>query len=625
MEGFKYLSKKSLNLVEVDSFHSDHERPPSPRDCATDIKAIPLPAAFPKIDESKTLPLVREIGVKAFIVYLSEQLGLKDYKTSLLQFWFLDILTDIVWRAQDEYQFPDEHQKSILEWVFFVFDLIRCFFNIAPHLNLSRKKLFKIFEEALSVAEDYIESGCKKLPVPEELFAIDSPESEEQEESEVNLESDEEDNVSAASTSTSNSTEKKTNSYLAIKDEEMFKYFKLPAKKCEWDDDNDCLSSSVGTASEDEVSLIVVPSGSDVAHEQPSEDEEDLDFYKPDMRVPSRFLDNSDVESSHVSFDSISNEESIHSQPPEWMAKPRKEPKDPCPSLIIHTQESVEEEEADNIKKKEEDIVQAWFDYHIWQQRIENMADPKKGAIFETTPSNVVNGQPEDDSEEEKGRLSNILYYLDIEDDAVREMKQNMFVNTCALMAIKQFVYDYFYSNFQFALIKTACSYTHYLITQQMAENWDIPKRFNGDFKRPAPKKPKKRKPEKKKKDKKKDKSSKKSKKDKKSGKSSKSTKSKSKKEKGKKEKKPKGPTREEKAEMLRMQREQARLEEERRLAEENRRFMFPLTDAATDEFFENIFENWVKPKKKEKGKGKGKGKDKSSKKSSKSSKKGKK
>nr|CAI5854949.1 unnamed protein product [Callosobruchus analis] len=517
----KYLSKKSLKLVQVDSFHSDHERPPSPRNCTADIEAIALPPTFPKIDQSKTLPLVREIGVKAFIEYLSEQLGLKDYKVSLLQFWFLDILTDIIWRAQDEYQFPDEHQKSILEWIFFVFDLIR-----SPHLNLDRKELFKIFEEALSVAEDYIESGCKRLPVPEELFAIDSPE--EQKDSEVVVESDEEDKVSSASSITLNSIEKKTNSYLAIKTEETFEYFKLPEKKCEWDDDDDCLSSSIGTASEDEVSLVVAASGSNVAHEESLEDDIDLDFYKPDMRVPSRFLNNSEEESAQMSFESISNEESLHSQAPEWSAKPRKGPKDPCPSLIIHTlQESVEEEEADNVKKKEEEVLQAWFDYHIWQLRIKNMADPKVGAIFETTSSNMDTGQPEGDAEEEKRRLSNISYYMNIEDDAVRQLKQNIFVNTCVLMAIKQFVYDYFHKNFQFSLIKTACSYTHYLITQDLAEEWNVPKLFKGDFKRPTPKKPKKPKPEKKKKDKKKDKSSKKSKKDKKSGKSSKSSKSK--------------------------------------------------------------------------------------------------
>ncbi|VEN50705.1 unnamed protein product, partial [Callosobruchus maculatus] len=517
----KYLSRKSLKLVEVDSFHSGYERPPSPRDCTTDIEAISLPTTFPKIDQSKTLPIVREVGVKAFIVYLSEQLGMNHYKTSLLQFWFLDVLTDVIWRAQDEFQFPDEHQKSILEWMSFVFDLIR-----SPHLNLGRKQLFKIFEEALSVAEDYIESGCKKLPVPEELFAIDSPE--EREESEVISESDGEDKSSSASSVTINAGNQ-TNSYLAIKTEEMFDYFKLPEKKCAWDDDDDdCLSSSVGTASEDEVSLVVAPSESDVAHEESVDDEIELDFYKPDMRIPSRFLNTTEEQTAQISFDSVSNEESEHSHPPQWMAQPRKVPIDPCPSLIIPThRESVEEEEAYNLKNKEEETLQAWFDYHIWQLRIENMADPRKGAVFETTSSNMVTSQTERDSEEEKRRLSNIAYYMNIEDDAVLQMKQNMFVNTCVLMAIKQFVYDYFHKNFQFALIKTACSYTHYLVTQQITEEWDIPKLFKGDFKRPTPKKPKKPKPEKKKKDKKKDKSSKKSKKDKKSGKSTKSSKSK--------------------------------------------------------------------------------------------------
>ncbi|CAH2012353.1 unnamed protein product [Acanthoscelides obtectus] len=244
------------------------------------------------------------------------------------------------------------------------------------------------------------------------------------------------------------------------------------------------------------------------------------------------------------------------------------------------------------------------------------MADPSKGSIFDSTSIDTLT---ESVSQEER-RLSNI-YQMNVEDDNVRQMRQNMFVNTCVLLAIKEFMYDYFYSNFQFALIKTACSYTHYLVTQNLTDEWNIPKLFRGEFKRPAPKKPKKTKLEKKKQDKKEKKKDKGSKKDKKSSKSKKSKDSKGKKKESKEGNKPGGLTKEEKAEMLRLQREQARLEEEQRIAATNRQFLFPLTDAATDEFFEGVFENWVKPKKKEK---RTKGKDKGSQKSSKSSKKGK-
>ncbi|KAJ8985973.1 hypothetical protein NQ317_013856 [Molorchus minor] len=88
--------------------------------------------------------------------------------------------------------------------------------------------------------------------------------------------------------------------------------------------------------------------------------------------------------------------------------------------------------------------------------------------------------------------------------------------------------------------------------------------------------------------------------------KSTKGKQKKEKKEKKPKKEKPKKLTKEEKAELARLKKEQERLEEERRKAEENRWFMFPLGEAATDEFFKDVFENWVrveKGKKDKKGK----------------------
>lgn len=66
--------------------------------------------------------------------------------------------------------------------------------------------------------------------------------------------------------------------------------------------------------------------------------------------------------------------------------------------------------------------------------------------------------------------------------------------------------------------------------------------------------------------------------------------------------------TKKEKEELERLRKEQLRIEEELLKIEENKRFMYPLIEAATDELFQDIFENWVKV---DLSKGKGKEKKK--------------
>lgn len=70
------------------------------------------------------IPLIRECGIKRCIEELALYFGCTEYKFNYLQFWFLDILTDCIWRAQDRYEFPPDQQKIILSWILFALDII---------------------------------------------------------------------------------------------------------------------------------------------------------------------------------------------------------------------------------------------------------------------------------------------------------------------------------------------------------------------------------------------------------------------------------------------------------------------------------------------------------------------
>lgn len=83
-----------------------------------------FPQTFPEI-ENINLPVIREKGVKASIEELGEIFDCTDYKFNLIQFWFLDVIADCIWMAQDKYSFPEDIQKTILAWILFAFDLIR--------------------------------------------------------------------------------------------------------------------------------------------------------------------------------------------------------------------------------------------------------------------------------------------------------------------------------------------------------------------------------------------------------------------------------------------------------------------------------------------------------------------
>lgn len=123
----KFLGQTSLRLYQTDeapSYSRGLVPPSSPKEVFFEYTVNSLPDTFPKLRDLR-LPRVRMIGVKASIEMFAQMFKCYEFKLNLLQFWFLDMLTDCLWRAQDEYQFPETQQKVILEWVLYFFKLIR--------------------------------------------------------------------------------------------------------------------------------------------------------------------------------------------------------------------------------------------------------------------------------------------------------------------------------------------------------------------------------------------------------------------------------------------------------------------------------------------------------------------
>lgn len=109
------------NLIAVDIVVP----PPTPSSqFGLEIDFQPLPPKLPDVSDLK-IPLVRKSGIKQCIDILAEYFQCYDYKFNLFQFWFLDIVTDCLWKVQDEFRFPDSLQKTVLEWILFVFDKMR--------------------------------------------------------------------------------------------------------------------------------------------------------------------------------------------------------------------------------------------------------------------------------------------------------------------------------------------------------------------------------------------------------------------------------------------------------------------------------------------------------------------
>ncbi|XP_050505670.1 uncharacterized protein LOC114331115 isoform X2 [Diabrotica virgifera virgifera] len=573
--------------------------PSTPSNLIQDYEVTPVPARLPKLTKN---PWVRKSGVKETIKRLAEVYGCKQFQYNLIQFWFLDFLADCLWRVQDEYQFNEKQQQVVLDWVIFVFNLIR-----APDLKLSRKQLIKIFSEAINVAEHHIETGASSIPPPEELFSVKKLNTGEP--TVIN----EKENESGSGSSICSSLEEKSGhddkSYLAIELDQEIKYYDIPSRICQWDTDDEDLSSSVETMSEDEAIIL-----NESISVQNNVDEKNVDlmyedFYQPDLSTPPRFKESSESSTEITLSSDLVDESSDNSIAEEeqkedanssgWFIPKKKIIDVSCPSKVFDV---IPEEKSE--EQMEDEILKSWYEYHLWQLRIANMNDPNTGWLaasdLAATSSKMILKKPT--GEEAKEQLTGFLLETKKE---IKDMQRNQFVNTCVLMAIKQIVNEFFLDSFQFCVLKVAFRYTHYLITQELNSKWNVPKRFKGEHKRPMPKKMKKPKvPKSKKKAKITHKTKSTRTKSSRASKKSKASKARSdkKSKKGKNHKKEKSRrklTKQEKAELARQEAKRKLYEEMERKAEENKRFMFPLVDSVGDKFFENIFENWVNPKKK--------------------------
>lgn len=108
--------------------------PPTPTSqYGFDYSFEPLPATLPNLD-NVTIPLVRQEGIKTCIRILAEYFGCKEYKFNLLQFWFLDIVVDCLWKVQDEFKLPEKLQKTVLSWILYIIDVIKGKFKLSTKI-----------------------------------------------------------------------------------------------------------------------------------------------------------------------------------------------------------------------------------------------------------------------------------------------------------------------------------------------------------------------------------------------------------------------------------------------------------------------------------------------------------
>lgn len=163
--GLHYLSDNGILLYKIpDEKELPKKPPPTPKELVSDCYVTILPN-FPDNVSNIEIPYVREIGIRESIGMLSSFFNCNDYKNNLVQFWFLDVIVDCIWRAQDEFRFAIREQKFILDWILFMFKLIRS-------RNMTKQLMFQIFNDAMKIAEDYVQSGGIYDPVPSRLFTV---------------------------------------------------------------------------------------------------------------------------------------------------------------------------------------------------------------------------------------------------------------------------------------------------------------------------------------------------------------------------------------------------------------------------------------------------------------------
>lgn len=122
----KYMSEMTLLLPEETAYCPELNPPPSTPTGEFDFGFTfhTLPKTFRDVTNLQ-VPIVRKMGVKSCIAILGAYFDCTDYEFNFLHFWFLDVLTDCIWCAQDQYEFPEDQQKIVLSWILFFLDVIR--------------------------------------------------------------------------------------------------------------------------------------------------------------------------------------------------------------------------------------------------------------------------------------------------------------------------------------------------------------------------------------------------------------------------------------------------------------------------------------------------------------------
>lgn len=691
----------------------------------------PLPANYPNLDMLK-IPYIRKMGIKSCIELLGRFFNCNSYTSNHLHFWFLDVITDCLWRLQDDFQLPDDDQKKVLEYFLYFFKMIT-----DTRLNYSRKAFLRTFKETIYLIGDLIEEGCLVIPTPDSLFTLTDY-----------SDNDSESSRGISTISVSNSEDAEMEAHIGVKLENVVHIFKLNnhisadnifdvvSKASSYDpkklpSDADSLTSPIVIMEKEKKETetdhitesvnVGIPATSlmrDIVTDPIMDPIYNLsDFYQPDLSTPPRFLSSelafaryrakeveylADGAEEDYEYEGINanegsssssgwtirhSEHNIDQEQADGIDKSQlsdisqfMSKSDPCMITIpvphhhkkkslpvknypdaksgdSHSINQSQQQAKQSItmeskslydgkpaapantslsslsdtsssnsinrlirsrkKAKRDKQLKAWKDFNLNQQHVDNMTDPDVGwqpdgkDFIVDRKSDLNLNRIRSESIDTDLTLWRELIIDNIM--ASRNADERKRINMVITSAIIDCVFEYLYDSFHFTLIKLAFQSTPYLISQNVNFEWKLPKVPKAEFTRPARAKVKTPKVKKEKKSKSKSSKSKSSKKSsKKSAKSKKSKKDKKSKKSSKGSKGSKGPKMS-KAELDRLKKEKARLDEERLRIEENKKYMFPLTDAATDDLFENMFENWVKPKslknrdKKEKGKGKGK------------------
>lgn len=93
-------------------------------------------------------------------------------------------------------------------------------------------------------------------------------------------------------------------------------------------------------------------------------------------------------------------------------------------------------------QEADEDVLKAWHEYYLWQKRAEDMANPNlgwatypKGDAMEKTLDSTNANKTEDIKKQ-------WIEYINEGKNDAKKVEENVFINTCVLLAIKQFIFD---------------------------------------------------------------------------------------------------------------------------------------------------------------------------------------